>query len=397
VLPWGNPADGFRNHSIDSDVSERPATGEKPLTIALALESDGPGGAEWSLIHLATELANRGHRIVPIVPERGVGWLGAQLAERGHAARTFRLSHPLDLGCVRRLRRLFLDEHVSVLHAHEFTMTVFGTAAARAAGIPAIATLHSAQGFPDRLRRRVAIRWALRRASAVTTVSRATAAELSRRLGVPDAIWQVVPNGVPSPKGDRDATRAALGVSAGEKLLLAVGNLYPVKGHDILLKALAPLVGRAELPPWTAVVAGRGEELERLERLREDLGLGSRVHLLGYRDDVGALLRAADLFVHPSRSEGLPLAIIEAMTVGLPVVASRVGGLAEVVRDGETGLLVPPEDPTALSDALATLLRDAPFAARLGAEGRRVAEAEYGVDAMIDRYLRLYRTAESGR
>lgn len=368
-----------------------------PMTVALALESDGPGGAEWMLIHLAVGLRERGLGVVPILPERGVGWLGSELEARGFAARTFRLDHPLDAGCVLRLRRLLIEEKVSVVHAHEFTMSVFATAAGRLCGVPSVVTFHSAQAFPERLRRRIATRWAVRQASAATTVSAATRTQLVDRLGTPADTWIVIPNGVPVPRGDRAAARAALGIGPDERLLLAVGNLYAVKGHDVLLRAVARIAERTDLSPWVLAIAGRGQELEPLQVLAGALGITSRVRFLGFRQDVASLLHAADLFVHPSRSEGLPLAIVEAMSVGLPVVASDVGGIPEVVRSGETGLLVPPEDAEALAEATVRLFDDPAEAARMGARGREVAAEAYGLEAMMDRYLALYRAAGGAR
>jgi glycosyltransferase involved in cell wall biosynthesis len=376
-------------------MQPQPAAGGSPsrLTVALALESDGPGGAEWTLIHLAVGLRERGHSVVPIIPERGVGWLGGQLQDRGFAPRTFRIDHPFDVGCVLRLRRLLARDRVSLVHAHEFTLSVFATAAATIGSIPSIVTLHSAQRFPDRLRRRVAIRWAARRAFAATTVSDATRAAIVRSLGMRPEEWKVVANGVPVPHGNRAETRRALGVDTDTRLLLAVGNLYPVKGHDILVRAMEE-VGRAEpAARWKVAIAGRGEARERLEALIRELGLESRVSLLGFRDDVGSLLHAADLFVHPSRSEGLPLAIIEAMSIGLPVIASDVGGIPEVVAQGVTGLLVTPEDPSALAGAIRQLLVREEDRRRMGNAALRVARESYGLDTMVDRYVALYQEA----
>jgi len=299
----------------------------------------------------------------------------------------------LDAGCVLRLRRLFREEEVSVVHPHEFTLSVFATTAAALASVPAIVTLHSAQRFPERMRRRIAIRWAARQAFAATTVSEATKTEIVRRLGMRGEEWRVIVNGVPTPEGHRERVRQELGIQPDARLLLAVGNLYSVKGHDVLVRAMAAVARRENLPTWTLAVAGRGEEREGLERLARELEVDSKVVFLGFREDVGDLLHAADLFVHPSRSEGLPLAVIEAMSVGLPVVASDVGGIPEVVSDGVTGILVPPEDVDSLAAGIASLLADPARAEAIGETGRRAARDAYGIDRMVERYLELYRAA----
>jgi glycosyltransferase involved in cell wall biosynthesis len=121
------------------------------------------------------------------------------------------------------------------------------------------------------------------------------------------------------------------------------------------------------------------------------VGIGARVHLLGFRDDVQDILAAGDLFVMPSLSEGLPLALVEAMSFGLPVVVSGVGGIPEVVTDGVDGLLVPPSDSTALAAALRTLLDDPALRRRLGTAARARALRDYAITTMADRYERLYR------
>ena len=355
-------------------------------TIALMLESDGPGGAERMLIQLAEELRRRGHTVVPVGPAAGCGWLAGELRSRGFEPETFRLRFPFDPGCVMGLVRTLKRRGVGVVHSHEFTMAVYGAAAASLLRVPHLLTMHGGLGFADRWRRRAAFRWASRRSRAVVAVSRAGALALSRRLGMPHSALTVVPNGIrPDPPSGAEV-KAELGLESGALLVLAVGNLYPVKGHAVLVRALA----RCREIPWHLAIAGRGGEAEPLTRLVADLGCTPRVHLLGYRADVADLLSAADVYAMPSLSEGLPLALLEAMFAGKAIAVSGVGGIPEAVRDGEEALLVPPGDDLALSAALDRLLRDAPLRARLGATARGTAQSRFSVEAMTDAYERLY-------
>jgi len=193
-----------------------------------------------------------------------------------------------------------------------------------------------------------------------------------------------VPNGVSAPPDDPDArarVRAELGL--GDAPVLAVtSRLHPAKGHAHLLDAMA--VVRERFPAVRLVVAGDGVQRGDLEGQAHALGLGGGVVFAGFRTDVPALLRAADVFVLPSLLEGMPNTALEAMSVGLPVVATRVDGVPEAVADGETGLLVAPADAGALADALSTLLAEPERRAAMGEAGRRRAESEFSVDRMLD-------------
>jgi glycosyltransferase involved in cell wall biosynthesis len=363
-------------------------------TVALMIESDGPGGAERMLLQLAGELRRRGHTVVPVGPAVGCGWLAAECRARGFEPEGFTLRFPFDPGCVASLLKIFRRRGVRVVHSHEFTMAVFGAAAARMLGLPHVITMHGGLGFAERWRRRVAFRWAARRGRATVAVSRAGAAALATRLRLSPEALIVIPNGIrPEPPSGADI-RGELGLTPGTLLLIAIGNLYAVKGHDVLLRALAE--GGDALPPWHLAIAGRGEEQGRLRALGAELGLGDRLSLLGYRADVADLLGAADVFVMPSRSEGLPLALLEAMFAARPIVVSAVGGIPEVVRNGEEALLVPPGDVQALAEVLGRLLPDADLRRRLGERARATAEASHGVEAMADAYERLYDGTSEG-
>lgn len=165
----------------------------------------------------------------------------------------------------------------------------------------------------------------------------------------------------------------------------ALGRLEPEKGFDVLLDAVA------QLPPEVRLVlGGSGLEQEALAAQVDALGLQHRVTLTGFVADVPAFLGQTGIFVLPSRSEGLGLVLLEAMAAGRPVVASRVGGIPEVVLDGETGLLVPPEDPGALADAIRRLLEDPSLAQRLGEAGRRRVEAVFSAERMAEQTAALY-------
>lgn len=192
---------------------------------------------------------------------------------------------------------------------------------------------------------------------------------------------------------DRAQARAVLGLDRDGPVIVTVGRLAHEKGHDVLVKAAALLV--TDWPGLRVLIAGEGAGRESLQRSIDDAGLVERVQLLGQVHDVGELLRAADVFAFPSRREGTPFALLEAMSQGLPVVAARFGGADEIVDSGESGILVRQDDPEALRDAIAGLLRD-PGRARSLAEYGRERARRFSEPAMIDATLELIAAAAKG-
>lgn len=358
--------------------------------VALMLESDGPGGAETVLLDLARSLRERGHTICPVGPSDGCGWLPEELAKSGFTPRFFTHRTAVDLRCLGGLVRLFRAEKVDVVHSHEFTMAVYGAAAARILGLPHVITMHGGRRYAERQRNRTALRWAFRASRRAVAVSSASRHELLSTLGLSEGEVSVIRNGTPDREGDRAIVREELGMAEGEPLVLAVGNLYSVKGHAVLLRALGRLPPELRRRPWRVAIAGRGEEEARLRAIAEEEGLEDRVHLLGFRPDVPDLLAAADLFVMPSFSEGLPLALVEAMFAARPVVASRVGGIPEVVTGEGDAILVPPGDADALSVAVGGILECPERGRALGRAAREIARADFTLERMAASYEEAY-------
>lgn len=199
-------------------------------------------------------------------------------------------------------------------------------------------------------------------------VSQAVARDVTDKMGVASERITVVHNGVHLPKETNKRATAAVGSRA---TVVTLARLDKQKGLDVLVEAVA---GINDL---RLVIAGEGPERQALEQLAARLGVNNRVELRGFVEDTYELLNEADLFVLPSRSEGLPLSIVEAMLVGLPVVATAIGGTDELVLDGRTGLLVPVDDAVALGEAIRRVLADREFAHRLGEQGRVVAESRF--------------------
>jgi glycosyltransferase involved in cell wall biosynthesis len=367
-------------------------SGQAPLRIAQMLETDGPGGAEVVMFQLSEELRRKGHEVIHVGPAEGVGWLGDRFREAGFPSQTFRLDKPVDRRGLSRLTETLREARVDVVHSHEFTMCVYGAAAASRLGIPHVTTMHGNQTMMDKLRRRIALRWAFRKARLVVGCSDATSRDVERGLGLAPGTIHPIRNGVPERPGQRAVIRRELGLADDELLIAAVGNVVPRKGHLILLQALAVLEDEGMEVPWRVAVAGdKREATADIEALIAERGWAERVHLLGARDDVPDLLAAADVFSMPSLWEGLPLAVLEAMFAGLPIVASRTSGIPEAISSDEVGLLSTPGDVPELASHIGRVLRDETLRARLGAAARERALAEFTVSVMADRYLASYR------
>ena len=361
--------------------------------VALMLESEGPGGAEVVVLHLAEELRRRGHGVVPVILTRapGPGWFEQECITRGFAPERIGIRGAIDVQCLRAIVAMLHRRRATAVHSHEFGMAVYGTAACRILRLPHVITMHGNMWMTNALRRRALLRWAFRR-SVTTAVSEDTRRHLIRTLGIPDSRVRTVLNGVPEVAGDRHKLRKELGLADDVVLLTAVGNLIERKGHAFLIRALALVATRVPEADWHLAIAGEGVERPRLEALAHANGIAARVHLLGHRRDVADVLASSCVFVMPSIWEGLPLAVLEAMFAGTAVVASNISGIPEVIEDGVNGLLVAPGEVEALANALQSLISDRARRKQFGEAARATARERLSVSAMTAQYESLYRS-----
>jgi len=345
------------------------------------------------LASLATELQAAGNENVVIVPATGEGWLARELHGSGVHVEQFHLDRPFSPALARGLEETLRRHRVVLAHSHEFSMAVYGAWAARRAGIPHLFTMHGGRYYAQRLRRRIALRVAATLSDSVVAVSHILAQQLRRDLWLSADRVVTIPNGVRQMPVAQSSLREELRLTAADQLVVAVGNLYPVKGHSYLLEALA-LLG-ARFPRLHVAIAGRGDLASPLLARARTLQVSDRFHLLGLRSDIGNVLAAADVFVLPSLSEGVPLALLEAMLAVRPIVATAVGEVPTVLDGGRAGVLVPPGDAAAIASALGTLLCDPAHARRLSAAAAARASEDYTLSSMLDRYAALYEKALS--
>lgn len=361
------------------------------LSVLYLSSSSGPGGAEQMLCSLASSLDRTQFR--PIVGLFRPGWLMEQCEKRGIETHVFPIGGPLHGDWIRACTRVVRKERVALIHAHEFDANVHGALVATITRTPIVATVHGKHYYWSKFRRRLAYRLVSRFASMVT-VSQNLKDFIAEKVGVDQSRIKVIYNGVkPSPEysqADLIECRAELGIPGGDQIVGVVGSLYPVKGHRFLIEAIPNILAKFE--GTTFLFVGRGELEGSLKELVRRLRVEKKVIFLGLRQDVPRLLSLSDVFVLPSLSEGLSMAILEAMTAGKPVVATRVGGNPEVVLHSQTGVLVPPEDSIALEEGLGQLLGDKALAEQMGLAGRKRAGQYFALSTMVENYQTLYKS-----
>jgi glycosyltransferase involved in cell wall biosynthesis len=363
-------------------------------SIVHILSSFGVGGQERVALDLAIGQRARGHEVavLSLAPPPD-GPMAEEFAQAGVAVgRVAKRPGGIDPTLVPRLALELRRRRADVVHTHNPLPLIYGAPAARLVGAAAIHTKHGRNpgGRGHRLLRRAAAQLV----HAFVAVSETTA-EQARELGdAPLAKLHTIPNGIrldryaPDPAA-RAAVRAELGL--GEAWVVGtVGRFDSYKNQAMLVRAMAPLLS-ADV---RLVLVGDGDARAEVEAAAAALPEPRWVVLTGRRMDVPRLVHAFDVFALPSKTEGLPLVVPEAMAAGLPIVATAVGGLPGVVDEGVTGLLVP-VDEQALGAALARLAHDRELARALGQKAREVALARYSYDRMVDAYLELYARARA--
>lgn len=354
------------------------------LTVLHVDTERGWRGGERQVLWLATGMRDRGHRAI-IVARRG-----DELARRAEASQLeVIVAAPrgeLDLLAARDLRRAIAHHRAQIVHAHT----------AHAAAIAALATLGTqtrvviARRVDFPLRRNVGTRLKYGRADAVIAVSNAVAAIVAE-AGVPRDRIHVVPDGVDLSRHASPAsgeTLRSLGIVADTPLIVQVAALVAHKDPLTFVRAVA--IVRERVPRVRALLVGEGTLRTAVEAEVARLELDRTLSLTGFRRDADEILAAASVATLSSVEEGMGSVLLDAMAFGVPIAATRAGGIPETVEHGETGLLSPPGDPAALAENIVGLLSDKDFAASLGARGRTRVE-EFSVGRMVERTIEVYR------
>lgn len=354
--------------------------GNSKLRIVHAVSSLNGGGMEHFVLRLAEAQRRHGHD-ASILALRG-GPLEELARQRGLPLTV--LGGP-KLPRVARGVAAMVSRRPDVIHAHNPTSLHYATLGKLLTRARLVFTDHAqTRGI---IRVPSSFEW--RQTDAVVGCSQDTA-DKSGAVGVAANI-SAIHNGIDITNGSRrsrEEVRAELGYR-DELLGIMPAAFHRVKGHDVLLKALGRLKERGVAV--TVLVVGDGDERDAIHALAKELGLGDdRARFLGFRKDVPDLLMAADFFVLPSRMEGLPLAVLEAMARGLPVVVTPVGGVPEVVGNEQHGFLVPVDDHEALADAMEKLARDPALGRRLGEAGHERVRDDFSFERMTRKYERLY-------
>lgn len=364
------------------------------MRIALLSESKEFGGAEQYLLLLAGGLAALGHQVLFLIPQ------GASWSSRAREAAWGVEECPSLLQSWLALRLAWLSSvlkrtspdilHINLPSTYAASFSA-GALVGERYGCPVVTTEHLS--MIGRSRRRLILkRLFTRYVRRIIAVSESTRRCLEKSHGVPADKITVVLNGIDLDGLrflNQDDARSRLGIDRGRLALGCVGELIPRKGHSYLVAAMAEIEGRS---PGLAqlVIVGEGRERTRLEKQVADLGLDGVVKLPGMIEGAGSLLKAFDLFVMPSMMEAMPFALIESMAAGLPAVATSVWGIPEIVREGKTGLLVPPASIPELAGAILKLLKDEDLRSRFGATAEADARERFSLAEMADKTARVY-------
>jgi len=344
------------------------------------------GGAR-QVLYLLEGLASRGVQNLLVVPKGSA--LAARVNSTTASVHAVRMAGDLDLGLVFRLKRIIEQERPDLVHLHSRRgADLLGGLAAKLSGVPALLTRRVDNPEPKVL---IGLKYRLFR----------------RVITISEGIRQVLLNqGVPTDKVVcvRSAVAAGLyrsscnkvwflnefGLQPNTRAIAVVAQLIPRKGHRFVLDAMAKLA--CHYPDLHLLLFGKGPLESEIRRQICSLGLEQRVTLAGFRNDLASVLPCLELLVHPALIEGLGVALLQAVSAGVPVVASNTGGIPEAVRDGVNGLLVPPGDISALTVSIRRLLDDSILAREMGDSGIRLMEDEFSVEGMVEGNMALYRS-----
>ncbi len=368
----------------------------KQIRILHLISSSGVYGAENVILSLVREFKPPEYEVkigCLFDERRGVSPLSNAARRLGFKTESIHCRGRLDLSTLYRIRSLIHRDGVNILHCHGYKGDIYGLLAGKLARVALISTSHGFTRDGLFLRAYEAVdRLCLRHFDRVVAVSEQIAFQLEKS-GVLRGSVSIIGNGVDTDRFkvgiDRDKARRDLGLKDGATVIGIVGRLSPEKGHRYFLKSAVEVARK--IPEAVFLVVGGGYLEGEFKAYVKNVGIEDRVIFTGPRDDMPAIYAAIDIFVCSSLREGSPMAVLEAMAARKPVVATAVGSVPGIIRNGQTGLLVGPGDSEGLTQAILSLVWDVELANRLGKSGMHLVETEFSATAMALKYKKLYR------
>ena len=347
------------------------------------------GGAERIAILVLAQLDPRRYARTICFSRSAAAEIVAGLEASGVEVLSLGRTHRYDLRPWLRLIRLGRRRRFDIVHSHKHGSNVWAALLSSVLHIPVFFAHEHSWPFAGNLRRLLLDRLLIApRATRVIAVSAADRDAMIRVEKIDPQRIVVLPNGIPDPMaGDATAVRSELGLTESTPLITCVG-IRAEKRVERIIRALGTV--RATHPEAKLLLVGNAATRRSLEELAEHLSLRDAVHFLGFRDDISTLLNITDVGVIASEREGSPLAVLEYMAAGCGIVATRVGGIPDIVRDGKEGLLVEPGDEEALAEAIARLIGDGALRQHLGDAARRRQQAEFSLRTLVERTQDLY-------
>ena len=364
------------------------------MRVAIVIDSLKVGGAQKLVSAFASNAA--AHGLVPVIiilREDNAPFLMNSVRDSGIKLIRLPQAPLFSIGRFRQLVRLLKEEQVDIVQTHLTYANILGTLAAHAAGVPVIATLHTIavpRGWKAKLLHVIENNVLKKYATRILAVGRVVSVANQRSFG--KRKLDVIQNGIPKPAfpplQERDRLRREITGDGSGSIVITVGRFTRAKGYEDMVEAFRLLQQRASRPKL--VMVGSGATVDIIKNQIDTLDLNQSIILTGERDDIPSLLALSDVYASSSHREGLPLAVLEAMMAGLPVVATSVGDIPTVVTE-ETGVVVPPHHPELLADALEDLLQNPKKREAMGQAAYRRAMDEYSVEAWMKKHLDLYR------
>ncbi len=354
--------------------------------ILYLIHTQEPGGAEKMVIELVSNLDK--DKFYPIVCLAKEGWLYEKLKKRNIKIKVIKTERRFDLLWSLKIASFVKNNKIHLIHSHLLDSNFYGAIASLLSSCPQVATEHGEVHYLKEPKILFKYLFTNLIAKKIVAVSKSTKERLKQiKCNNVMVIYNGLNLSVFQSRISKPEVRRKLNIPEEAIVVICIANLHQIKGQDVLLKSFSLIYQK--FPNLYVLLVGKGKEEENLKRKAEIMRVKDRVYFLGIREDIPELLAASDIFVLPSFSEAFPVSLLEAMASGIPVIATKVGGIPEMIEEKKSGFLVSPGSPYELAEKISALAEDERLRKSMGSYGKKIVK-KFSIDIMTSKYEKLY-------